>query len=456
MSATNYTRSSENPPTGYPRQDAPLAVLHTRRSGPLRGTVTVPGDKSITHRAVILGALAEGESVITDYGRGADCLNTITAVQSLGVAIHIERDQLRICGKGVEGLQEPGDILDCGNSGTGIRLLTGALAGQTFFSVLTGDESIRRRPMGRVVGPLRQMGARITGRRDGDLAPLAISGTRLRGIEYHSPIASAQVKSAVLLAGLLADGNTTVREPALSRDHTERLFEYLGIRVVRDGLSVTVSGRPAFKARDIAVVGDLSAAAFFLVAAAIVPGSDITVKNVGINPTRTGILDCLQQMGAKIDILNPREQAGEPVADLRSRSSGLHGIRVDAALIPRTIDELPVLCVAAACADGETVISGAAELRVKESDRIESMATELRRLGASTEARPDGLRIVGGRPLRGSVCQSYGDHRVAMALAVAGLVAEGETQVENATCVATSFPDFDNNLRGLLTPLRQA
>src|SRR5256712_2262247 len=309
--------------------------------------------------------------------------------------------------------------------------------------------------MGRVVGPLREVGAVIAGRRGGELAPLAIAGARLRGIAYSSPIASAQVKSSVLLAGFFAEGTTSVTEPALSRDHTERLFDYLGISMTRNGLTVSLTGQRAFAAKDIAVAGDLSAAAFFLVAASLVPESDVTITGVGVNPTRTGILEVLQEMGAHIELLNPGVQAGEPVADLRVRSAPLHGLTIGPERIPKTIDEFPILCVAAACAQGETIVSGAEELRVKESDRIATMATELRRLGAAVEERPDGLRIGGGRPLTGAVCQSHGDHRVAMAMMVAGLVARGETRGEDNACVATSFPGFDKQLRGLLTPLGQ-
>jgi 3-phosphoshikimate 1-carboxyvinyltransferase len=433
----------------------PVPVLLTRPSGPLRGSFSVPGDKSITHRAIILSALAEGESTISHYCAGADCLHTARAFQALGVTIQVREDLLMISGKGLDGLREPEQIVDCGNSGTGIRLLAGVLAGQSFFSILTGDESVRRRPMGRIVGPLRQMGASIGGRSGGDLAPLAITGARLQSISHVSPIASAQVKSSLLLAGLFAEGTTAVTEPRSSRDHTERMFSYLGIPVSRESHRVTVRGRSAYKARDMVVPGDISTAAFFLVAASIVPDSDVTIFGVGINPTRTGVLTSLQEMGARIELLNVREEAGEPIADLHVQHAELHGIQIGASRIPETIDELPVLCLAAACAVGETVISGAAELRVKESDRIATMATELRRLGAEVEERPDGLRILGGRALKGAVCQSYGDHRVAMTMAIAGLVAEGETQVEDAGCIATSFPDFDKYLRRLLTPRGQ-
>jgi len=421
----------------------------------LRGTLTVPGDKSITHRAIILGALADGETVISNYCPGEDCLHTVRALQAMGVAIEIGPERMRVAGKGLRSLAEPDSLVDCGNSGTGIRLLAGVLAGQDFFSVLTGDDSIRRRPMGRVVGPLREMGAQIAGRRGGELAPLAITGARLQGIAFRSPVASAQVKSSVLLAGLFADGTTSVTEPALSRDHTERLFDYLGIPLTRHGLTVTLAGHHAFAAKDIAVAGDLSAAAFFLVGASLVPDSDVTILGVGVNPTRTGILEILRDMGARIDLVNPRMQAGEPVADLRVRSAPLRGLTIGPDRIPQTIDEFPILCVAAACAQGDTVISGAKELRVKESDRIATMAAELRRMGAEVEERPDGMRIGGGRPLHGAVCHSHGDHRVAMSMTIAGLAASGDTRVEETACVATSFPEFEKKLRGLLTPSGQ-
>jgi 3-phosphoshikimate 1-carboxyvinyltransferase len=421
----------------------------------LCGTLTIPGDKSITHRAIILSALADGEAVITNYCPGEDCLRTAQAVQAMGVPIEITPDRMRVAGKGLRGLREPESIMDCGNSGTGIRLLAGVLAGQDFSSVLTGDDSIRRRPMGRVVGPLREMGALIAGRRGGEFAPLAITGARLRGIAYKSPLASAQVKSSVLLAGLFADGTTSVTEPALSRDHTERLFDYLGIPLTRNGLTVSLTGQRSFAAKDMSIAGDLSAAAFFLVGASLVPDSDVTIAGVGVNPTRTGILEVLQEMGARIDLVNPRMQAGEPVADLRVRTAPLRGVTIGPDRIPKTIDEFPILCVAAACAQGETIIAGASELRVKESDRIATMAMELRRLGAEVEERPDGMRIRGGHPLKGATCQSHGDHRVAMSLVIAGLVTQGETRVEDMACVATSFPGFEKNLRGLLTPSGQ-
>src|SRR6185436_10498002 len=345
--------------------------------GSLHGTITVPGDKSITHRAIILSALAEGSSTIAGYCRGEDCLNTMRAMQALGVPIEEHSDRLLVSGKGLWGLAESSEPIDCGNSGTGIRLLTGLLSGQDFFTVLTGDESIRRRPMGRVVKPLRSMGAVIAGRKGGELAPLAITGSRLRGMAYDSPVASAQIKSSLLLAGLFAEGTTRITEPRPSRDHTERLFRCFGIPIREEGRAVVLEGRPAsgWAGRTLTIPGDFSAAAFFLGGATIVPGSDVTIRGVGVNPTRIGLLEILMEMGADIQMLNRREEAGEPVADLRARSAKLKGLAIGAERIPQTIDEFPILCVAAACAAGTTTISGASELRVKESDRIATMAS---------------------------------------------------------------------------------
>jgi 3-phosphoshikimate 1-carboxyvinyltransferase len=339
--------------------------------------------------------------------------------------------------------------------------LTGLLAGQDFFTILTGDESIRRRPMGRVVKPLRAMGAMITGRKGGDLAPLAVTGSRLRGIAYNSPVASAQVKSSLLLAGLFADGTTSISEPRKSRDHTERLFRHFGIPVREEGFSVVLQGRPVGQAgqigwpgtKELAVPGDLSAAAFFLVGASIVPRSEVTIEGVGVNPTRTGLLEVLREMGTDIQLMNRREQAGEPVADLHVRASSLHGIHIGAERIPQTIDEFPILCVAAAVAEGETVITGAEELRVKESDRIATMAAELTKMGVAVTEKPDGLVIQGSRGgwFHGTTCSSHGDHRVAMSLAIAGLLADAPTQITESTCIETSFPGFDSKLSELLT-----
>ena len=436
-----------------------MASLTITPGRSLKGTIAVPGDKSVTHRAIILTALAEGLSQVTDYCRGEDCLNTMRAFQSLGVRIEETPERLTVHGKGMWGLTEPFGPIDCGNSGTGIRLMAGLLAGQDFFTVLTGDESIRRRPMGRVVKPLRAMGATIAGRKGGELAPLAITGTRLKGMSYESPVASAQIKSSLLFASLYADGLTTISEPRLSRDHTERMFAYFGIPFHRDGCTVRIEGRPSIRwsGKTVVVPGDLSAAAFFIVGASIVPDSDVTVLSVGMNPTRTGLLDILRQMGAHIEVLNPREEAGEPVADLRVRSMPLRGVQIGPEQIPQTIDEFPILCVAAAVAEGETVITGAEELRVKESDRIATMAAELRAMGARIEERPDGMVIQGlGRKgangaLTGATCASHGDHRVAMSVAIGALTAAQPTQIQDTACIETSFPNFDRKLLELLT-----
>lgn len=437
-----------------------MASLTITPGRPLTGTLTVPGDKSVTHRAIILTSLAEGESRLSSYCRGEDCLNTMRAFQALGIQIDEQPEMLRVQGKGMWGLREAEAPIDCGNSGTGTRLLAGLLAGQDFFTILTGDESIRRRPMGRVVKPLREMGAVIAGRKGGELAPLAITGTRLHGIEYSSPVASAQIKSALLFAGLFAEGTMRFREPRLSRDHTERMFQAFGIPLRQEAGALVLEGRPSsgWGGRAIVIPGDFSAAAFFLVGASIIPGSDVTIQNVGINPTRTGLIDVLTAMGARIDVLNRRDQAGEPVADLRVRSAALKGVTIGPELIPQTIDEFPILCVAAAVAEGETMISGAEELRVKESDRIATMSAELRAMGAQMTEKPDGMVIQGlGRAgkngcLSGTLQgKSHGDHRVAMSLAIGGLTASTPTCVADTGCVDTSFPNFERTLAGLLT-----
>jgi 3-phosphoshikimate 1-carboxyvinyltransferase len=429
-----------------------MKAIVVRKSRGLKGTITVPGDKSITHRAIILGSLARGTTVVKGYLPSEDCLNTASAFRLMGIPIQEGKkagDPLRIEGKGLRGLSEPSSVLDLGNSGTAMRLLTGVLAGQGFFSVLTGDESLRRRPMLRVVAPLRQMGAEINGCDGGNRAPLAVCGRRLKGIAYALPVASAQVKSALLLAGLLADGRTVLTEPLPSRDHTERIFRGMGIPLAIKGSELSLDPPPEFSGREIEVPGDFSSAAFFIVAATIVKNSELTIRNVGVNPTRTGLLDLLSEMGAEIRLENRRESNHEPVADLVVRSRPLRGIRVQPESVPKTIDEFPVLCVAAAVADGETVIRGAEELRVKESDRIRTITRELSKMGADLEERPDGLLIRGGRKLSGARCAGHGDHRIAMALAVAGLAADGETTVEGAEWVDTSFPGFQSLLESV-------
>jgi 3-phosphoshikimate 1-carboxyvinyltransferase len=415
----------------------------------LRGEVRVPGDKSISHRAVLLGALAPGISRVSGFLRAEDCLATVRCMRALGIPTDEDGESLAVHGAA---LREPEDVLDAGNSGTTIRLLTGILAGQPFSSVVTGDASIRRRPMHRIVEPLRRMGARITGRARGRLAPLAIDGGALRGIAYSTPVASAQVKSAILLAGLFADGETSVTEPSASRDHTERMLSAFGVAVRRIGLTVRLSGPAHLSPAAIRVPGDISSAAFFLVAAAIVPGSEVTVRGVGLNPTRTGVLEALRAMGAQLDIAPAQDDGGEPYGDVTVRAAPLHGTTIGGDLIPRLIDELPVLAVAASVADGETVIRDAAELRVKESDRIATLARELSGIGARVEAQPDGLAIRGVAALRGGRAASGGDHRVAMALAVAGLRAAAPVTVDDTDCIRTSFPGFEAALRDLLRP----
>ncbi len=429
---------------------ASLPSIAISQARGLKGELRVPGDKSITHRAMILASLADGRSEVTGFLRGDDCLRTASALSSMGVEIHgLEGETLSIYGKGFHGLKEPQGILDCGNSGTTIRLLSGLLAGQPFFSVLTGDGSLRKRPMRRVVEPLTRMGATILGRDGGNFPPLAIQGGPLRGITYESPVASAQVKSALLLAGLFASGETSVIEPAPSRDHMERLLQAFGASIVKDGTQVTLRAPGSLIPQQLQIPGDFSSAAFFLVAALLIPDSELIVRDVGVNPTRTGLLEALQAAGAEIVVENPRLVSGEPVADLRARTSSLKGVEVSGALIPRMIDELPAFAVAACLADGVSVIRDASELRVKEVDRLSALTSELRKLGAQVEERPDGLLIEGGHPLRGAVCQSMGDHRMAMTLALAGLVAEGTTIIRDPFCVDISFPGFFDTLAAL-------
>lgn len=415
----------------------------------LSGHAAVPGDKSVSHRAALLGAIAEGATDIHGYLEGEDCLRTIAAVQAMGADVTRKGPgHYRIVGAGLRGLTEPGDVLDCGNSGTAARLLMGLLAGQPFCTFLTGDESMRRRPMGRVAEPLRRMGATIVGRVDGTRLPLVVRGAAsLRAIEYATPVASAQVKSAILLAGLYADGPVTVTEPAPSRDHSEIMLAAFGARLVRADRSVTLHPGP-LTGTTVRVPGDISSAAFVLVAAAIVGDARVTVDGVGVNATRTGLLDVLEAMGARVE-RSADTTAGEPIAALTVGTSALRGARVGGTLISRLIDEIPALAVAAAVAAGPTQIGDAAELRVKESDRIAMIARELGGLGARIEERPDGLVVHGGARLRGARVHSGGDHRMAMSLAVAGLVAEGETVVEDVACVATSFPEFAATLNAL-------
>jgi len=416
-----------------------LRVKHAKK---IEGTVRVPGDKSISHRAVMLGALANGTTEIDGFLPGADCLSTIRCFQQMGVAIEQEGDRVTVHGKGWYGLQEPSRHLDVGNSGTTIRLMAGILATQPFHAVLEGDDSIARRPMRRVVAPLRQMGARIDGRKDGDLAPLAIRGGGLKGIAYQSPVASAQVKSAILLAGLQADGVTSVTEPYVSRDHTERMLQAFGVTVERDGCTVRVKGGQELQGRKVQVPGDISSAAFLIAAVMMIPGSSLLIENVGVNPTRTGILDALKAMGGQVELLNQRVVNEEPVADLRVTYSELHGTEIGGDIIPRLIDEIPIIAVMATQAAGRTVIRDAEELKVKETDRIATVVSQLRKFGANVTPTEDGMIIDGKSALTGAVIDSMGDHRIGMAMAIAGLAASGETVIENDQAIDVSFPGF--------------
>lgn len=414
-------------------------------SAGLHGVLSVPGDKSISHRAVMFGALADGDTRITGFLMGEDCLSTIDCFRKMGVPIEIGEQEVVVHGVGLHGLREPDGPLYTGNSGTTTRLLSGILAAQPFPVSMTGDASIEKRPMGRIITPLREMGADIQGR-DGKFCPLTIRPAALHGVTYEMPVASAQLKSAILLAGLYADGPTTVVEPAPSRDHTERMLRAFGAQVETEGRRVTVHAPSALRAVDLAVPGDISSAAFFLVAGAVVPNSDLTVRNVGVNPTRDGVLEVLRAMGADISVSNFRDGA-EPTADLTVRSSPLHGTEIAGGLIPRLIDELPVLAVAAAFAEGETVIRDAQELKVKESDRIAAMAAELSRAGADCTETADGLIVRGGKPLHGASFASYGDHRVAMSMAVLALGASGESEIRDPEVVSISYPGFFETLR---------
>ncbi len=428
-----------------------MADLRVQPSNGLHGEISLPGDKSISHRSVLFASIADGDTDITGFLNGEDTQNTVKAVQAMGIEVEgLGTEHLLVHGKGLDGLSEPTGVLDLGNSGTGMRLLAGLLAGQDFFSILSGDQYLKKRPMARIVEPLRRMGAKVDGRFGGKLAPLAIrgGGKDFHSIEYPSPFASAQVKTAVLLARLYADGETTVNEPSKSRDHTERMLRFFGVEVGERGTKVTVRGRQRLHARGPLVIpSDTSSAAFFMVAASIVPGSDLLIKNVGVNPTRTGIIDVLTDMGADITLEGHHEQAGEPVADIRVRYRKLHGIQISGTMIPRAIDEIPVLAVAASFAEGKTIIRDAAELRVKESDRIATMAVELRKMGAAVTELPDGMEIIGADAITGALCDSHGDHRVAMAIAVAGLSARGDTIVRDTEWIDTSFPGFERLLR---------
>ena len=432
-----------------------LIIQRPKSDISLKGNISIPGDKSISHRALMLGAMAQGQTNIQGLLLGVDPHSTARCFSLLGANIsQLNSELVQVYGVGLSNLTEPSGVLDCGNSGTTMRLMLGILASYPeYFFAVTGDSSLVQRPMSRVIQPLTQMGGQIWGRKGNSLAPLAIQGKKLRPIHYYSPIASAQVKSCILFAGLMVEGKTTVTETSLSRDHSERMLKAFGaeIQVDPETNSVTVTGPAQLKGQDVVVPGDISSAAFWLVAAAIVPGSELVIENVGVNPTRTGILEVLEIMGANIIQENYRVVAGEPVADLRVRYSSLKACEISGSIIPRLIDEIPILAVAAMFAEGTTVIRDAAELRVKESDRLAVMATQLQKLGARVMELPDGLEITGGVSIIGTDVESNGDHRVAMSLAIAALNATGITNIHQAEAASISYPNFGKTLEQICT-----
>lgn len=416
----------------------------------LSGEVTVPGDKSISHRTIMLGSIAKGDTEVEGFLQGADCLSSIACFEKMGVNIENENGKVIVHGRGLHGLKKPESVLDVGNSGTTTRLMSGILAAQPFASTVNGDASIQKRPMKRIMTPLSMMGADISSVNGNDCAPLLINGKNLHGIHYDSPVASAQVKSAILLAGLYADGETSVTEPDVSRNHTELMFEQFGVSIRTEGKTVTVQPAEELYAQKVIVPGDISSAAYFLVAGAITPDSCITIKNVGINPTRDGILRVLADMGADLTIEKTSGDIGEPTADLTIRTSNLRGCTIGGEIIPTLIDEIPAIAILACFAEGETVIRDAAELKVKESNRIDVMVQNLKAMGADIEATEDGMVIRGGKQLHGAVIDSKLDHRVAMSFAVAAMNAEGETEIAGADCVTISYPNFYSDMQLLV------
>lgn len=422
--------------------------MEIKKQTRLRGELTVPGDKSISHRAVMFGSLAQGTTRITHFLEGADCLSTISCFRKMGVDIERNASEILVHGKGLHGLSASSEILDVGNSGTTTRLISGILAGQSFTSELNGDASIQSRPMKRIMTPLQSMGADIVSIKGNGCAPLRITGKPLQAVHYQSPVASAQVKSCVLLAGMYADGITRVTEPVLSRNHTEIMLNYLGAKVTSQGTTASIEPEPVLKAREIQVPGDISSAAYFIAAGLLTPDSQILLQNVGINPTRDGILKICRAMGADITLLNVNDE-GEPVADLLIRSSQLHGTTVEGSIIPTLIDEIPMIAVMAAFAEGTTVIRDATELKVKESDRIAVVTEGLRRMGADIQPTEDGMIIHGGKPLQGAKINSYLDHRIAMSFAVAGTICDGTMDIVKGDCVNISYPGFYKDLYSL-------
>lgn len=417
-----------------------------KKAKSIHGEITIPGDKSISHRAIMLGSIADGTTEITNFLQGADCLSTIACFQQMGVSIENSADKVVIKGSGLHGLTAPKNILDVGNSGTTTRLMSGILAAQNFSCSLTGDASIQKRPMGRIITPLSQMGASITSIKGNGCAPLEIIGKPLHAIHYDSPVASAQVKSAILLAGLYAEGTTSVTEPSLSRNHSELMLSAFGANVTSEGTTATITTAERLHGQSVIVPGDISSAAYFIVAGLIFPNSEVLIKNVGINPTRDGILRVCKAMGATISYENERTVSGEPVADLLVRSSSLTGTTIGGDIIPTLIDEIPAIAVLACFAEGTTIIKDAQELKVKESNRIDEMVNNLAKMGADITATEDGMIIHGGKPLHGATINSKLDHRLAMSFAIAGLMADGETDIQGAEVVETSFPTFYKDL----------
>lgn len=407
----------------------------------IKGEIQVPGDKSISHRSIMLGAIAEGDTLIHGLLKGEDVLSTWKCMEQMGIQIEEKGNQVIVHGQGLKGLKKPESILDAGNSGTTMRLLSGILAAQSFETTLTGDASLQKRPMKRIADPLSQMGADIK-LADNNRPPIQINGTKLKPITYHSPVASAQVKSCVLLAGCFTKGKTTVVEPAQSRDHSERMLEAFGVSIHKEELSVSVDGPVQLKGTEIQVPGDISSAAYFLGAAILIDNSDVLLKNVNINPTRTGILEVFEKMGCQIEYRNQKVLNNEPVADLKISKQHLKGTMIEGDIIPKLIDEIPLIAIVATQAEGETIIRNAKELRVKETDRIRTIAENLNKMGVDLEIFEDGFKIYGPKTLQGANIQSFGDHRIAMSFAIAGFIAKGETVIQDAACAAISFPDF--------------
>lgn len=424
--------------------------MRFNKANGLSGELTVPGDKSISHRSIMLGSIAKGTTAIRGFLQGADCLSSIACFRKMGVEIQNDGDLVTVKGLGLRGLKAPTDTLDVGNSGTTTRLMSGILAAQNFSCRVNGDASIQKRPMKRIMLPLSMMGANITSELGNDCAPLRITGSDLHGIAYDSPVASAQVKSAILFAGLYADGVTSVTEPAVSRNHTELMFESFGVDIKTEGRTATVHPASELYAQEIEVPGDISSAAYFIAAGLITPNSEITIKNVGINPTRDGILRVCEMMGANVKLEAKGGGVGEPIADITVSTTTLHGCEIGGNIIPTLIDEIPIIAIMAATAEGDTIIKDAVELKVKESNRIDVMVSNLSAMGASIEATDDGMIIHGGKPLHGAAIDSKLDHRVAMSFAVASLIADGETEILGSECVDISYPTFYRDLMKLV------